>query len=75
MSDPQTVGGFAGDPTEVLSVAGAGGCCGNPPRTALVLPDATAGPCCGTPAEATAGSPCCGSAAKAEAVTAGQGCC
>jgi len=75
MSDPQTVGGFAGDPAEALSVAGTSGCCGNPPRAALVLPESTAGPCCGTPAEATAESACCGSAAKAEAVTAGQGCC
>jgi hypothetical protein len=75
MSDPQTVGGFAGDPTEALSAAGTGGCCGNPPRTALVLPEPAAAPCCGTAAEAASQGSCCGSIAKTEAVAAGQGCC
>ncbi|MET7402249.1 hypothetical protein ABZS66_53090 [Dactylosporangium sp. NPDC005572] len=72
MSD-ETPGGFAGDPAAALHVAGAGGCCGNPPTATLTLPEpATAGaPCCGTTAEDS----CCGSRAEAGAVAAGQGCC
>lgn len=80
MSDTTTTsGGFTGDPAAALSVAGTSGCCGNPPRTTLALPDAeaaTAGaPCCGTAAEAQQESSCCGTAAKQEAVATGQGCC
>jgi hypothetical protein len=75
MSDT-TSGGFVVDPTEALTVAGDGGCCGNPPQAGLTLPEpATGGPCCGTPADAVAESSCCGSAAKSTAVAAGQGCC
>ena len=80
MTELRTQGGFTGDPAAALDVAGAGGCCGNPPRTALALPDpagsATAGaPCCGTTAEATVAGACCGTSARAEAVAAGAGCC
>ena len=66
------------DPAAALSGAGAGGCCGNPPRADLNLPDPAveaASPCCGTTAEAKAESSCCGAAAKQEAVSTGQGCC
>ena len=78
MTDTQARGGFAGDPAEALSVAGTGGCCGNPPRATLTRPgptEASAGPCCGTAAAAAAEGSCCGSAAKADAMTSGQGCC
>lgn len=81
MSDPQTTtattGGFSGDPTAALTVAGTAGCCGNPPTATLDLPEpaAAGAPCCGTIAEATAEASCCGSAPKAAAVASGQGCC
>jgi len=78
MSDTQTQGGFTGDPTAALTVAGTGGCCGNPPQATLTLPETTevaAGPCCGTATDAAAEGSCCGSSAKADAVAAGQGCC
>ena len=78
MSDPQTRGGFSGDPAAALTAAGTGGCCGNPPQATLTLPDTTrteAGPCCGTATDAVAEGSCCGSTAKAEAVASGQGCC
>jgi hypothetical protein len=72
MSDTETTrGGFIGDPAEALTVTGTSGCCGNPPRSSLTLPD----PCCGTEAEAAADNTCCGSAAKDTAVASGQGCC
>ena len=75
MSDTQTRGGFAGDPA-VLPAAGTGGCCGNPSRATLGLPEpAASGPCCGTAAEATAEGACCGTTAKSDAVAAGAGCC
>ncbi|MEU7874631.1 hypothetical protein [Dactylosporangium sp. NPDC049140] len=72
-----SIGGFDGDPVAALSVAGTGGCCGNPPAATLALPEpaAASSPCCGTPAEASTEGSCCGSAAKADAVAAGQGCC
>ena len=69
MSDIQTNtgstrgGGFAGEPAAALSVAGTGGCCGNPPTATLALPEPAAanGPCCGTTADAVdAGQGCCG---------------
>jgi hypothetical protein len=78
MSDTQIHGGFIGDPADALTVAGTGGCCGNPPQTTLSLPEpagTTAAPCCGTATEAVAEGSCCGGAAKADAVAAGQGCC
>jgi hypothetical protein len=77
MSDTETRGGFTGDPSAALDLTGTSGCCGNPPRAALALPEpvAAGGPCCGTQAEAAAETSCCGSAAKADAVAAGQGCC
>jgi hypothetical protein len=81
MTDTHIQGGFAGDPAAALTVAGTGGCCGNPPQATLTLPDpgqaaATAGsPCCGTLAEATEASACCGTSAKADAVASGAGCC
>jgi hypothetical protein len=77
MNDTKTQGGFAGDPAAALAVAGTGGCCGNPPRATLELPEPTtaASPCCGTPAQASAEGSCCGAGAKAEAVASGAGCC
>ena len=77
MSDTEAVrGGFAGDPAQALSVAGTGGCCGNPPQTTLQLPEPVGtSTCCGTVAEAAADGSCCGSAAKTDAVATGQGCC
>jgi hypothetical protein len=77
MSDTQIQGGVAGDPAEALTVAGTGGCCGNPQQAGLTLPDpaAVAGPCCATAAEAQADNACCGAAAKSDAVAAGTGCC
>jgi hypothetical protein len=78
MSDTRTSGGFAGDPTAALSVAGSGGCCGNPPRTTNITlsdPAEAAAPCCGTATEAQAAGSCCGATAKADAVASGQGCC
>jgi hypothetical protein len=77
MSDTQQPGGFAGDPAAALSVAGTGGCCGNPPQASLALPDpaAVASPCCGTATEAQAEGTCCGMAARSDAVAAGAGCC
>nr|WP_296069141.1 hypothetical protein [uncultured Actinoplanes sp.] len=79
MSYPETPrGGFAGDPAEALAVTGTSGCCGNPARSTLALPDpAGSGPvtCCGTPAEAAADKSCCGTTAKAQAVAAGRDCC
>jgi hypothetical protein len=77
MTDTQIQGGFAGDPSAALSVAGAGGCCGNPPQTALALPEPAeaGGVCCGTQAEATAEGSCCSAAAKADADASGSGCC
>jgi hypothetical protein len=89
MSTP-TQGGFAGDPAAALTVTGTSGCCGNPPRATLPLPDVAepahpaeaatapagaASPCCGTAAEATQAGACCGTAAKTEAVASGAGCC
>ena len=74
-------GGFAGDPTDTLKVAGTSGCCGGPPAATLDRPDpasgptADAAPCCGTAAEATVAGGCCGSSAKAEAVASGASCC
>ena len=70
-------GGFAGDPAAALSVAGAGGCCGNPPQPTLALPDTDvgSGPCCGTAAQAQADGSCCGATARSDAVAAGAGCC
>ena len=78
MSDIQTSGGFTGDRTAALTVAGTGGCCGNPPQATLTLPTtapAGTGPCCGTATDAVAEGSCCGSTAKADAVASGQGCC
>ena len=80
MSDNQhSRGGFAGDPTAALAVAGSTGCCGNPAQTSnITLPDpadATAAPCCGTAAQAEAAGTCCAPAAKAESISAAQGCC
>ena len=84
MSDPQTQGGFVGDPAAALNVSGTSGCCGNPPRATLALPDpsrpaaaddAAGSPCCGTDAEAAQAGACCGTSAKAEAVASGAGCC
>ncbi|WP_327001033.1 hypothetical protein OHA72_38700 [Dactylosporangium sp. NBC_01737] len=80
MTDIQTQGGFAGDPAAALTVAGTGGCCGNPPQATLTLPDpgasaAGTSPCCGTAAEATQAGACCGTSAKVEAVASGAGCC
>ena len=81
MTEIRTPGGFAGDPAAALTVAGTGGCCGNPPQAALALPDpgpataAAGSPCCGTTAEATEVGACCGGSAKAEAVASGAGCC
>ena len=78
MTDTPARGGFSGDPADALTVAGRGGCCGNPPQATPALPEpaeASAGPCCGTAATATAEGSCCGSAAKADAVAAGQVCC
>jgi hypothetical protein len=76
MSDTTTTGGFAGDPAAAFTVAGTNGCCGNPPRAAVALPEPTGGaPCCGTAAEAERAGSCCGGAAKADAVAAGAGCC
>ena len=60
------------------TAAGTGGCCGNPPRATLSLPEtarADAGPCCGTATDAAAEDSCCGTTAKADAVASGQGCC
>ncbi|MEV0560543.1 hypothetical protein [Dactylosporangium sp. NPDC050588] len=73
----QTQGGFAADPAAALTVAGTGGCCGNPPQATLDLPEpaAASGPCCGTIAEAEADGACCGTGAKTEAVASGAGCC
>ena len=72
----ETNGGFAGDPAEALTVAGTGGCCGNPPTATLDLPELTTdGSCCGTAAEAAASGACCGGTAKAEAIASGAGCC
>lgn len=81
MTDTKAQGGFTGDPAAALDVAGASGCCGNPPQATLTLPDPDqaavpgASPCCGTKAEATEVGACCGTSAKAEAVAAGTGCC
>ena len=75
MTDTRTHGGFAGDPTDALTATGSGGCCGNPPRATLELPEPSTAPCCGTATDATAEGACCGSTAKADAVAAGQGCC
>jgi len=77
MTETKNVGGFTGDPAAALSVAGTGGCCGNPPQANLSLPepDGAATTCCGTAAEAKAENACCGSAAKADAVAGGSGCC
>jgi len=77
MTDTQIQGGFAGDPAAALSVAGTGGCCGNPPQATLALPAPAqaSGVCCGTTAEAAAEGACCGATAKAEAVASGSGCC
>jgi hypothetical protein len=66
-----TQGGFAGDPAEALTVAGTGGCCGNPSAES----EPASSPCCGTSAEAAAESTCCGAAPKADAVASGAGCC
>ena len=73
----ETQGGFAGAPAAASSVAGTGGCCGNPPSATLDRPDPAAGtaPCCGTVTEAAASGSCCGSVAKADAVASGAGCC
>ena len=77
MSETTTQGGFVGDPGAALSVGGTGGCCGNPPRATLSLPEpaGSATTCCGTVAEAQAEDSCCGSAAKAESTASGTGCC
>jgi hypothetical protein len=79
MTEYQTLGGFAGDPTAALTLAGAIGCCGNPAQTTnIALPDptdGTAGPCCGTAAAAETADTCCAPAAKADAVATGTGCC
>ena len=76
MSDPQTKGGFTGDPAAALTVTGSSGCCGNGPQTTdfLATPASAdrSSPCCGTNADAQASGSCCGSAAKAEAVAAGK---
>jgi hypothetical protein len=77
-STTPVVGGFTGDPAAALAAAGTSGCCGNPARATLTLPDpgaGTAAPCCGTTAEAVQAGSCCGTAAKQQAVDAGQGCC
>ena len=84
MTQAHTHGGFAADPAAALTVAGTGGCCGNPPQATLDLPEpaglaeitepaVASGPCCGTAAEAQGA--CCGTAARTEAVAAGAGCC
>jgi hypothetical protein len=77
MTDTPIHGGFAGDPAEALTVAGTGGCCGNPPQATLTRPEPATGtgPCCGTAAEAKADNACCGTAAKSDAAAAGAGCC
>jgi hypothetical protein len=77
VTDIQIRGGFTGDPAAALSVAGTGGCCGNPPQATLALPEPaeTSGGCCGTAAEAASEGACCGATAKAEAVAAGSSCC
>ena len=78
MTETQAHGGFTGDPAQALTVAGTGGCCGNPPRATLSLPDpaeTSAAPCCGSAADAASEGSCCGSTAKAGAVAAEQGCC
>jgi len=77
MTETKNAGGFTGDPAAALSVAGTGGCCGNPPQGTLSLPepDGATATCCGTAAEAKAENACCGSAAKADAVAGGSGCC
>ncbi|MBF9131079.1 hypothetical protein ACQEVC_34085 [Plantactinospora sp. CA-294935] len=79
MTVNESPGGFAGDPTAALTVAGSTGCCGNPAQsTNIALPDpadSTGGTCCGTPAAAVAANSCCAPAAKADAVATGQGCC
>jgi hypothetical protein len=77
MSDTQTAGGFAGDPSEALTAVRAGGCCGNRPENTLVPsePAEAAAPCCGTATDAAAEGACCGGTAKAEAVASGQDCC
>ncbi|RKR93030.1 hypothetical protein BDK92_7534 [Micromonospora pisi] len=79
MTENQTLGGFAGDPTAALTVAGSTGCCGNPAQTTnITLPDPSdgaGGTCCGTPAAAEAANTCCAPAAKADAVASGTGCC
>lgn len=80
MSETTTTGGgFAGHPAAALSMAGSGGCCGNPASTtSIALPDPAdpaASPCCGSTADAQAAGSCCGTTAKAEAVASGTGCC
>jgi hypothetical protein len=78
MSDIQTRGGFSGDPADARTVAGTGGCCGNPPPATLSLPETAetaAAPCCGTATQAAAEGSCCGGTAKADALASGQGCC
>jgi hypothetical protein len=70
-------GVFAGDPAAAPTVPGTGGCCANPSRATLDLPDpaAAAGPCCGTTVEAQADDACCGTDARSDAVAAGASCC
>jgi len=75
MGEITTAGGFVGDPADALNVAGTSGCCGNPPRAEISLPESPERPCCGTTAEAQQAGACCGTAAKAEAVATGAGCC
>jgi hypothetical protein len=65
-------------PAAAPTVAGPGGCCGNPAQATLPPPHPaaeTGGPCCGTPAEAQQAGSCCGTTARRQAVDAGQGCC
>ncbi len=76
MSDTISTTPAAGDPAAAPTVAGAGGCCGDPARSALLDPPAEAAdPCCGTAAEARQAGSCCGATARRQAVDAGQGCC
>ncbi|MFF5085394.1 hypothetical protein ACFY36_50855 [Actinoplanes sp. NPDC000266] len=76
MSDQNTRGGFAGDPADALAVAGTSGCCGNPARATLTLPEPApltlpepAPLTLPEPAPLTLPepAPCCGTAAEAAA--------
>ena len=83
-------GGFTGDPTSALHVAGSDGCCAAtvpagdraasvPAGDRVAAGTAEVGvataPCCGTRADADAAGRCCSAPARAQAVAAGTGCC